>query len=202
MSTEQTPAFARPRQFERGSRHPANLAGGVLLGVETAALAVRQRFDAARFAEIDAAGELADDDEVDILQHRGLERRGVRQRRIGDDGPEIRIKVVLAAQRQQASRLARCRRDLSGFRTTRRAPEYRVGLLHRLDGVVRQHLARREIGDETVLRFAQRHGNAAPRRKPFENAVRLVGHFRTDAFTADHGDLDHVRERVHANCPA
>ena len=63
------PALSRARQLEGCPRHAANLVGGVLLGVETAALPVGKRFDAARLAEIDAAGEFADDDEVDIFEH-------------------------------------------------------------------------------------------------------------------------------------
>jgi hypothetical protein len=69
------PPLSRARQFESGARHAADLIGGVLLGVETATLAIGELFNAARFPEIDAAGEFADDDEVDIPKHTGLEWR-------------------------------------------------------------------------------------------------------------------------------
>src|ERR1700737_2273225 len=75
----------RARQLKSGTRHTADLIGSVLLGVESPALPVSERLDAPRLAEIDAAGELADDDEIDTPEHAGLERRRVRQRRSGAD---------------------------------------------------------------------------------------------------------------------
>src|ERR1700730_9564960 len=88
------------RQFESGSRHAANLVRRVLLGVEAAALPIGERFDAARFSEIDAAGQLTDDDEVDILEHTGLERRRLGQSRSGSNGPRVGVKNALAAPTQ------------------------------------------------------------------------------------------------------
>src|SRR3546814_12332741 len=71
------PALAR--QFEGDRRDAADLVLGVDLGVESPALAVRLRLDAARLAEIDAAGRFAHDDHVEALQDLRLERRGVEQ---------------------------------------------------------------------------------------------------------------------------
>src|SRR6266576_2089667 len=65
-------APARTCQLESRTCDAADLAGSVLLGVEAAALPVGQRFDTARFAKIDAAGEFADNDEVDAFQHMRL----------------------------------------------------------------------------------------------------------------------------------
>ena len=193
---------SRPRQLKSGTRDTANLIGRVLFGVETTALPVGERLDAARLAEINAAGQFADDDEIDVPQHAGLERRRIRQRRVGNDRPEIGVKIVFAAQAQQATRLARRRGNFLRLRPAGRAPQDRVGLLHRLDGVRRHYLAGREIGNDAVLRFAQHHGNAAPGRKPVEHPLRLRGHFGADALAADHGDLDHVGGIVHALLPA
>ena len=190
---------SRPRQLESGTRDAANLIGGVLLGVEAAALPVGERLDAARLAEINAAGQFADDDEIDVPEHAGLERRRIRQRRMGDDRPEIGVEIVFAAQAEQAPRLARRGGHFLGLRAAGRAPQDRVGLLHRLDGVRRHHLAGREIGNDAVLRFAQHHGNAALGGKPVEHALRLRGHFGADALAADHGDLDHVGPIIHAD---
>src|SRR6516225_6621478 len=64
---------SRARQLESCARDATNLAGGVLLGIEAAALPISKGLDAARLSEIDAAGELADDDEVDAFQHPRLE---------------------------------------------------------------------------------------------------------------------------------
>src|ERR1700719_3186437 len=66
LSTEQT-LFLRVRASSKAAR------------------AVGDFFDAASLAKIDAAGEFADDDEIDVLQHPRLQRRRFRQRRIGPD---------------------------------------------------------------------------------------------------------------------
>ena len=83
-----------------------------------------------------------------------------------------------------------------------RAPQDGVGLFHRLDGIRRQHLAGRQIGNEAVLRLAQHHRHAAFGREPVQHAMRLRRHLGADAFAADHGDLDHVGQAVHACFPA
>src|SRR5207244_13414622 len=70
---------SRPRQLKRGTRDTANLISRILLGVEATALPVGERLDAARLAEINPAGQFANDDEVDVPQHAGLERRRIRQ---------------------------------------------------------------------------------------------------------------------------
>jgi hypothetical protein len=191
--------FSRAGQFESGPRHAANLIGGVLLGVEAAALPIGERFDAPRFSEIDAAGKFADDDEVDIPEHTGLERRRIGQSRVGDDGPEVGVKIVFTAQRQQASRLARRGRNLLRLGAAGCAPKDRVGFIHRLDGFLRQHLAGREVGNQAVLRLAQDHRNAAFGREPVEHAMGLRRDFRADALAADHRHLDHVGQIVHAD---
>src|SRR4029079_7405309 len=99
-------------------RDTANLICGVLLGVEAAALPVGERLDAARLAAIDAAGQSADEDEIAVPEHAGLERRGIRQRRMGDDRTEIGVEVVFAAQAEQAPCLARRGGHFPGFRST------------------------------------------------------------------------------------
>ncbi len=173
-----------------------------MLGVETATLPVGKRFDAARLSEIDAAGQLPNDDEVDPPEHAGLERCRIGQSRIGDNGPQVGVKIVFAAQRQQASGLARRGRNLFCLRAAGRAPKNRIGFVHCFDGVRRQHLAGGEIRNKPVLRFAQDHRNAALSSEPVENSMRLRRDFGADAFATDYGHLDHVGQIVHADFPA
>ena len=52
-------------------------------------------------AEIDPAGELAHDQEVEALHHLALERGGVGQRRVADRRPEIGIEREVLAEPQQ-----------------------------------------------------------------------------------------------------
>ena len=97
------PSFSGARQFEGCLRYPPNLISRVLLGVETAALPVGERLDAARLAEVDAAGELTNDDEVDTAEHVGFERSRFGQSRIGDDRSKICEEIVFAAQAEASS---------------------------------------------------------------------------------------------------
>ena len=73
--------FCRLRASSNATRATRSISlGGVGLGVEAALLAVGQRLDAARLAEIDAAGALAHDHQVEAAHHVGLQRRGIDQR--------------------------------------------------------------------------------------------------------------------------
>ena len=71
------PPRAFLRQFEGDAGDAANFVGGVDLGVDPAAAAVGQGFDPARLAEVNAAGELADDHDVEALDHVELQAGGV-----------------------------------------------------------------------------------------------------------------------------
>ena len=88
------------RQFEGDAGDALDLAGGVGFGVEAALLAVGQRLDAARFAEIDAAGAFADDHQVQAADDVGLQRGGVDQRVQHDRGAQIGEQVEFLAQPQ------------------------------------------------------------------------------------------------------
>ena len=63
----------------------------------------RVRAEAARLAEVEVAGELAQDHEVEAGDDFGLERRGVRQLGEQERGPEVGEQVEVLAQAQQAA---------------------------------------------------------------------------------------------------
>src|SRR5206468_12074019 len=68
-------------KLERNLADPADFRRHIDLGIETAALPVWERFDAARLAEIDAADELAQDDEVNPARDLFAQWRGRREGR-------------------------------------------------------------------------------------------------------------------------
>src|SRR6185312_6285083 len=88
-------------ELEAETRDAADLGGGIGMRVDAAPLAIGEALDAARLAEIEAARKLAQDDEIDAVEHAVLARGRLGERGNGDDGPEIGIEVEAAAQPQE-----------------------------------------------------------------------------------------------------
>ena len=86
-----------------------------------------------RLAEVEAAGELAEDQAVDALEQLGLERRGVDERRLDGDRAQVGEQPEAAAQREQ--RLLRPDRGVGvvPLRPADRAEQHGVGVAARLD---------------------------------------------------------------------
>src|SRR5207249_10647912 len=70
------------------------------LGVD-ATLAARRLLDALGLAEVDAAGQLADDQEVGAGDDLRLERGGVRQHGVQLRGAQVRVQAQMLAHAQQ-----------------------------------------------------------------------------------------------------
>ncbi len=115
------------RQVEGHARDALDLVGVVDLGIDGALLAVAEIGDGFRLAEIDAAGQLAHDDDVEALDRLALEARRVGQCRIDDGRPDIAEQAEFLAQPQQPSLRPRFERHLVPFRTADRAEDHRVG---------------------------------------------------------------------------
>ena len=96
------------RQLEGDAADALDLVGVVDLGVDGALLAVAEIGDGLRLAEIDAAGQLAQDHDVEPLDQLALQRRGIRQRRIAHGraqvGEQLRGPCAAAAARPRAAR--------------------------------------------------------------------------------------------------
>ncbi len=97
------PALPLAGELEGDAGDPADLLGRVDLRVDAAAAAVRQRLDAARLAEIDAAGELADDHHVEPADDLRLQRRGIDERIEDHRRPQVGEQRQVLAQAQQAA---------------------------------------------------------------------------------------------------
>ena len=146
------------------------------LRVDAAARAVGQRLDAARLAEIDAAGELAHDHDVEAARsppasrsrRRSAASKHQRRAQIGEE-------VHLLAQAQQAAlrlhaRRAGCpisaRRPRRTARHRRRAPRASVASVQRR--AVRVDRRRRRPDPRSISKLAMRL-----RVEPFDDAVDL-----------------------------
>ena len=146
-------------------------------------------------AEVDAAGQLAHEHQVDALDDLGLERRGVAQRRVhAAPGAGWRTRPSSRAQPQQARlgpHLAPAATTTSGRRSRRAAPRRP----RQASSVVgRQRIAVRIDRDaaEGGRRRARIHGRSE-RAIACSTAHRLGDDLRADAIAGQHRDL-----RLHA----
>ena len=89
-------------EVEGDAADALDLEGVVDLGVDAALLAVAEIDDLLRLAEIDAAGQLAHDHDVEALDDLALERGGVGERGIADRRAQIGEEREILAQAQQA----------------------------------------------------------------------------------------------------
>ena len=118
---------ALARQLEGDAADALDLVGVVDLGVDGALLAVAEIGDGLRLAEIDAAGQLAQDDDVEALDQLALERRGIGQRRIGHGRAQVGVEREILAQPQQARLRPHVIGHLVPLRPADRAEDHGVG---------------------------------------------------------------------------
>jgi hypothetical protein len=123
---------ALPREVEGDARDALDLAGRVDLRVDAALLAVVEGDDLLRLAEVNAARELAYDDDVEPLDHLALQRRRVGQGRVADRGPEIGKQPEILAQAQQPRLGPMLVRNVGPLRSADRAEQHRVRRLRAL----------------------------------------------------------------------
>ncbi len=90
------------REIEGDLGDALDLVRRVDLRVDRALLAVLERDDLLRLAEIDAARELAHDHDVEPFDELALQRRRIRERRIADRGSEVREQPKVLSQAQEA----------------------------------------------------------------------------------------------------
>ena len=126
MSTWVSRAAPRPRQLEREPDDPGDLVLGVGQRVERgpgAGLAGRL----GPVAEVDPAGQLADDEHVDARQQLRAERRRAGERRLDGHRPQVGEQAEPAAQREERLLRADRRARVGPLRAADRAEQDRVG---------------------------------------------------------------------------
>ena len=179
----------RPGEVEGDARDPLDLVGVVDLGVDGALLAVAEVADLLGLAEIDAAGELADDQDVEPVDQLALERRGVGERRIADRRPEIGEELQILAEPQEPGLGAHVVGHLVPFRPAHRAEEHRVGGERLLHGRVGDRLAVSVIGraaDEVLLVFEAVRPVLV---EPGDHPLHLGHHLRPDAVAGEEKEV-------------
>ena len=119
--------MARARQFEGDAGNALDLERVVDLRVDAALLAVAEIDDLLRLAEIDAAGQLAHDQDVETFDDLLLQRGRIGKRRIADRRSQIGEKLQVLAQAQQPRLGAHLIGHPVPFRPADRAEQHGVG---------------------------------------------------------------------------
>jgi hypothetical protein len=176
-------------QFERDPADPLDLVGVVDLGIHRALLAVTEIGDGLRLAEIDAAGQLAQNHDVEALDQLALEARGVGERRIGHSRPQIGVERELLAQPQQPRLGPRIVGHLVPLRTAHRAEDHRVGGGRLRHGGVGDGDLVRVVGGAAHQPFLDVEPGDALLFQETDQPFHLGHDFRTDAVAGEQEEL-------------
>ncbi len=128
------------RGLESHSRDALDLGFRVAHGVEGFTFAGRVGSETSRLAEVEVTGQLAQDHDVQSLDHFALEGRSIDQLRKQERGPEVREQPQRLAQTQQARARPHVIRDTFVPGHARRPEENGVGLLRYLQRSRRQRV--------------------------------------------------------------
>ena len=176
------------RRFKGDFGDAADFALAVFHGVVAFALAVFQRADAARFAEINVAGELAHDEDVQTGHHFGLERGSVGQLFVQHGRAQVGKQIQVFANRQQAALGAQGAIERVVLRTADGAEQHGIGgaaqLLRKLGIGVAVFVVGRAAERGVSVGGVQAAGNQL-----VEYAHGLGGDFGADAVAGQDGDL-------------
>jgi hypothetical protein len=115
---------ALSRELESNAPDPFNLMGVVVLRIYRALLAAAE-IDLFWFGKIDAAGQFANDHEIEPIDEFALQRRGIRERRIADRRAQIWRRDSYpceAAKDPPRGRLHKGRHPISARRRRQAAP--------------------------------------------------------------------------------
>ena len=134
--------LALPGKLEGDAADALDLIGVIDLGIDGALLAVAEIGDGLGLAEIDAAGELTHDDDIEAFDGFALEARGFRQRRVAHGRAEVREQGEILAQAEQAGFGTHLIGDRIPLRTADRAED---------DGVGGQRLGHVALGDRHLV---------------------------------------------------
>src|SRR6266852_3165501 len=158
----------------------ADLLVGVAHGIEAFAHPALELPDAARLAEIDVAGQLAHDQDIEPCHHLGLQRRGAGELGVNARGPQIGEQIELLAESEYRLLGALFARQRVVTRTADRAEQDGIGGSRQLQRRPGQGITRgvvRSASNAGLLHLE--HGAFSPQR--VEYLDRLGNNFRADA---------------------
>ena len=172
------------RELARLAHDPLDLEGVVRLGV------VRHVPDPPALAEVDAAGELAHDHDVDAADDLGLDGRASDERVEDLDRPQVRVQAELLADAEKALLGADALRvGRVPLRPADRPEQDRVGRPRDGERLVGQRRSRRVDGRAADERFGVGERVPEPGRDSVEHLDGLGGDLGADAVTRQDRDL-------------
>ena len=115
------------RCFKGNAGDAPHFAFAVAQGVIALALACCVHADAARLAEVDAAGEFAHDEDVQPLHPFGFQRGAVNQRVHDLRRTQVGKQPQIGADSEQAGLRALCARQVVPFRPANAGEQHRIG---------------------------------------------------------------------------
>ena len=144
----------------------------------------------ARLAEVEAAEELAHEEDVDALGDLGAQRRVVAERGEGEAGAEVRVAAEHLADLQQAGFGALVRREVIELVVADGAEEDGVGVERDVDGLLGQRCAFGSDRDAADESFGEGEVVAAELGDGLEDVDGFAGDFGADAVSGEDGDLE------------
>src|SRR5690606_10723348 len=157
-------------------------------GVEAEALAVAD-VAALGMAEVDAAGQLTDEEQVDVLGALGLEGRGVLEAGDHLDGADVREEAEVLAHAEQALLGAHRGAGVVPLGAADGAEEDGVRALEGAQGLLRQRGARLVDGDAADELLVVLEGVAELLGDRVEDLARGADDLGADAVAGEEGDL-------------
>ena len=183
---------AAARQLERETRH----AGDLPLGVDERVIglpAVRAFVGLATLAEVETAGQLPDDEHVHALDQVAPERRGVDERGLRRDRPQVREQPEALAQAQERLLGTHAGGGRVPPGTADRAEEHRVGRLAQGQVLVTQGHPVRVDGRTAHDDRRPIHGEAGIDADRVHHLASRGDHLGTDAVPRDGDDAPRAR---------
>ena len=183
------PVVAYAGHVETDAGDTTDFALAVRQGVVGLALAVLQHALLAGLAEVDAAGQFADDEDVQPGDHFRLQAGGRGQLRIEDGRTQVGEQAQLRANLQQTALGTDIAFDPVPFRPPYRAQQHRIGLARALQGLVGQRHAVLVDGRATDDVLGQFEAELEPVVGQFQHLDRFRHDFRADTVTGENQDL-------------
>ncbi len=162
-------------------------------GNGVAAHVFRRRLRAALLTEVDAAGELTNEHQVDAVEHFGLDRRRVDERLQDAHRPQVRVNTELLAQLEQAGLGTQLRIRCRPLRAADRAQQNRIRAEACVERGPRQRVVVLVDGDTAEIRFLQLEAMAELVTDRLQRLDAFRDDFGADAVATQYRDM-----RLHA----
>ena len=160
--------------------------GGVDLRVDAATLAVTEILDSPWFSEVNAAGQLANNHDIEARYDLRLQAGSLHQRFEAKRRAEVGVKLHLLAQTQKTSLRLPLKGDLIPLRPANRAKKHGVDVHRLVHGCIgERHAVLVDRGAAHKI-FAHIEGYGAPTVHPLDHSAHLSHDLGADTVTGQY----------------